>query len=90
MEGKTIIAAVSSKGQITIPLMVRKNLHISGKGDIVGFQLVKEGALLKHLELTEPEEEFTKEEWRKLERLANQKGKVYTNPKEFLKEIRKL
>ena len=90
MEGKTITATVSSKGQITIPQEIREILGISEKGDIVGFQIEKNSILVKKLELIEPEEKFSKEEWKKLAHLARQKGKVYNSGKKFLKALGKL
>ncbi|MEW6684884.1 MAG: AbrB/MazE/SpoVT family DNA-binding domain-containing protein [Candidatus Edwardsbacteria bacterium] len=90
MSSEIMITKVSSKGQITIPLKIRETLHIKDRGDIVGFQVTKQGVLLKHLELTVPEEDFTQEEWAKLERLAKRKGKPHTSAKKFLKELERL
>ena len=80
------IAQVSSKGQVTIPLKVRKALRIKGKGDIVGFEEIPQGILIKYLELKE-DDLFSEDEWRGLESLANKKGKRYSNADGFLKSL---
>lgn len=85
-----IMTTVTSKGQITIPSKVREMLHITSKGDIVGFMPTKEGILMKHLEATEIKDEFSESEWSKLEKLVSRKGKTYKSAKNFLKAIKKL
>lgn len=90
MSKTMVIARVSTKGQVTIPQSVRELLHISKKGDLVGFKPTPEGVLMKHLALTAADEELTNAEWKKLERLAGQKGKVYTKAVDFLKDLGKL
>ncbi|MDI6791388.1 MAG: AbrB/MazE/SpoVT family DNA-binding domain-containing protein [bacterium] len=90
MSQRIPMAAVSSKGQITIPREIRKRLHIKGKGDLVGFESAAEGVMMKRLVVTPEEEDFTAEEWEKLEKLANQKGKSYTNAGDFLVSLEEL
>lgn len=90
MNSKMPMATVSSKGQITIPKEIRAQLHITGKGDLVGFEPTEEGVLLKRLVVTSEEEDFTAEEWDKLEKLANQKGKRYSNAEDFLASLKEL
>jgi len=87
---KMIVGTVTSKGQITIPSKIREMLHIASKGDMVGFIPMKEGVMIKHLELAGAKEEFSEEEWDKLEKLANRKGRTYRNAKSFLKAVEKL
>ena len=84
----TVVTTVSSKGQVTIPAQIRKILRINHPGDLIGFTPIKEGVLIKHLELKE--EEFTEDEWDKLEKLADKKGKTYKNAKAFLNALKKL
>lgn len=79
------IAQVSSKGQVTIPLKVRKALRIKGKGE-VRFEEIPQGILIKYLELKE-DDLFSEDEWRGLESLANKKGKRYSNADGFLKSL---
>ena len=83
-----VIAPISSKGQVTIPAQIRKILHLTRPGDLLGFIPVKEGVLMKHLEIRE--EDFSEEEWDKLEKLANRKGKSYKDAKTFLSALKKL
>ncbi|MBU1261992.1 AbrB/MazE/SpoVT family DNA-binding domain-containing protein [bacterium] len=79
------IAHVSSKGQVTIPIKVRKVLRIKGKGE-VRFEEIPQGILIKYLELKE-DDLFSEDEWRGLESLANKKGKRYSNADGFLKSL---
>ncbi len=90
MRNKMLISRVSSRGQVTIPAEVRKVLHIGEKGDMIGFDIREDGVLMKRLIVTEPEEDFSEEEWEKLEKLANKKGKLYTNAKDFLASLEEL
>lgn len=85
-----VIATISSKGQITIPKEIREKLGIQNKGDVVGFEITNRGVLIRHLEIKESSDNFTSEEWKKLEKLANTKGKTYSNAKAFLKAINNL
>jgi AbrB family looped-hinge helix DNA binding protein len=88
MNTETIITTISSKGQVTIPVKIRKLLHITSAGDLVGFVPSKNGVFIKHLEIKE--EDFTQEEWDKLEKLANKRGKTYKDARAFLKELKNL
>ena len=83
-----ILATISSKGQVTIPAPIRKMLRLTHPGDLLGFVPVKEGVLIKHMEIKE--EDFSEEEWDKLEKLASRKGKSYKNAKAFLRALKKL
>ena len=83
-------AALSSKGQVTIPVKVREALHIRQKGDMIGFEFVKGGVLMKPLVIATQEEDFSENEWDKLEELANQNGKLYANAKDFLASLEEL
>ena len=87
---KLIMGTVTSKGQITIPSIIRKMMHITSKDNIVGFIPMKDGVLMKHLEVTEVKDEFSEDEWEKLEKLAGRKVKTYQSAKSFLKAIKKL
>jgi len=88
MNAETIVTTISSKGQVTIPVKIRKILHITSAGDLVGFVPSKNGVLLRHLEIRE--EDFTREEWDKLEKLAQKRGKVYKDAKAFLRTLKSL
>lgn len=84
------IAPLSSKGQVTVPKKVRELLHLDHKGDLIGFEPRKGGVLMRKYVVHQSEEEFSEEEWAKLKKMADQKGKVYADAKEFLKDLRKL
>jgi len=40
--------------------------------------------------LAELDKDFTQEEWEKIEKLANKKGKLYNTSQEFLKALNKI
>jgi AbrB family looped-hinge helix DNA binding protein len=85
---ETIITTLSTKGQVTIPAQIRKILHVSNAGDLISFTPMENGVLIKHVEIKE--ENFTEDEYDKLEKIANKKGKAYKNAKFFLKALKKL
>lgn len=70
-------AKMTSKGQVTIPNRIRKLLRLQ-EGSSVAFGVNKDGVLLMPCEVktTSP---YTAKEWAKIEKLASEKGKVFTN-----------
>jgi AbrB family looped-hinge helix DNA binding protein len=84
---KTLVATVSSKGQVTLPKRVREllRLHV---GDYVRFDPKAGGVLVSRVAL-EPEG-FTEDEWRALGRLADQAGRRYKTARAFLKDLERL
>jgi len=80
-----IITVVSSRGQVTIPQEIRDHLHI-GKGSIISFAPTKKGVLIVPMKV-EPQDPYTDEEWKKIDKLSASKGKTFDNPeaaKEFI------
>ena len=68
---------MTSKGQVTIPNRVRKLLHLH-KGSSVAFGVSKEGIFLIPCEVT-TRSLYSPKEWQKIEKLASDKGKVFSN-----------
>ncbi len=71
----TETAKVTSKGQVTIPATIREILRLE-TGSTIIFKVTKNGVLLSPCELIE-RPAYTVQEWRKIERMVAEKGKVY-------------
>ena len=82
------IALVSSRGQVTIPQNVRDIMQIH-KGSVVGFEPIKRGMIMVTMKV-EPQTPYTEAEWRKIDKLAKSKGKVYHTLEEAKKHIANL
>lgn len=81
-------STVTEKGQVTIPNRIRKLLHIQS-GSAVGFVVTDIGVMIQPYELV-PKQPYTKEEWKKIKKLADEKGKIFTDVKEVKKYLTKL
>lgn len=81
-------AKVTSKGQVTIPIIIRQILHASA-GTSVAFGVGKEGVVLLPCKVT-AESPYTAGEWAKIEKLVLKKGKVYKSADKAKKHIEAL
>ena len=81
-------AKVTTKGQVTIPNRVRKILHLE-EGSSVAFGLTKEGVVLMPCKVT-AESPYTAKEWAKIDKLASEKGKTFTNIEDTKKYLKSL
>ena len=70
-------AKVTSKGQVTIPNRVRKLLHLQ-KGSSIAFVVTKDGIMLLPCEVT-ARSPYTPKEWQKIEKMASEKGEVFSD-----------
>lgn len=70
-------AKMTSKGQITIPNRIRKLLRLQ-EGASVAFGVNKDGVLLMPCEVKTCSP-YTSKEWAKIEKLASEKGKSFSN-----------
>jgi AbrB family looped-hinge helix DNA binding protein len=68
-------AKVTSKGQVTIPLTIRKILKLES-GSTVMFKVTVKGVILSPCEIIE-KPAYTTKEWKKIEQQVAEKGKVY-------------
>jgi len=79
---------ITSKGQVTIPNRIRKMLHLK-EGESVGFSITKEGVVLVACEVT-ARSPYTAKEWQKIEKLASEKGRIFSSAakaKDHLKSL---
>ena len=86
----TIIEAtkMTSKGQVTIPNRVRKILHLQ-KGSAVAFTVTKHGIVLMPCEVT-AHSPYSSKEWEKIEKLASEKGEIFSGEDSAKKHLRSL
>ncbi len=79
-------AKVTSKGQITIPSLIREILNLE-PGSTVMFKVTNKGIILSPCEIKE-KSPYTGEEWKKIEKLVAERGKIYKNSEEAKKHIK--
>ena len=79
------MAIISSRGQVTIPQDIRSLLHVR-RGSVIGFEPMREGVLMVPMKV-QPQDPYTKEEWRKIEKLSTSEGTVYRTVEEAKKHI---
>jgi AbrB family looped-hinge helix DNA binding protein len=81
-------AKVTSKGQVTIPLTIREILKLE-PGSTVMFKVTDKGVILTPCEIKE-KSVYTAKEWKKIEQLIAEKGKVYKTSAAAKKHIKSL
>ena len=81
-------AKVTSKGQVTIPLTIREILKLK-PGSTVMFKVTDKGVILSPCEIIE-KSVYTAKEWKKIEQLVAEKGKVYKTSAAAKKHIKSL
>ncbi len=79
------MAVISSRGQVTIPQDIRSLLHVK-RGSVIGFEPTRGGVLMVPLKV-QPQDPYTEEEWKKIEKLSKGKGIVYDTVEEAKKRI---
>jgi len=84
----TETAKVTSKGQVTIPSIIREILKLE-PGSTVMFKVTDRGVILSPCEIIE-KPVYTAKEWRKIEKLVAEKGKVYKTSGAAKKHIRSI
>jgi AbrB family looped-hinge helix DNA binding protein len=82
------IAKMTSKGQITVPSMIREILKLK-QGSTVMFKVTRNGVLIMPCEIKE-KNLYTSKEWRKIEKVVAEKGKIYTSAYQAKKHLKKL
>jgi len=83
------MSKITSKGQVTLPAQVRKMLRLD-KGQPVAFCLDRRGVFLSRCRMNIEKSAFSSAQWRKIERLAVEKGKVFSEAEEAKKHVRAL
>ena len=81
-------AKVTSKGQVTIPSTIRDILKLE-PGSTVMFKVTDKGVFLLPCEIIE-KPAYTTEEWRRIENLVAEKGKVYKTARSAKKHLKSL
>ena len=84
----TETAKVTSKGQVTIPSIIREILKLE-PGSKVMFKVTDRGVILSPCEIIE-KPVYTAKEWREIEKLVTEKGKVYKTSSAAKKHIRSI
>ena len=80
---------ITSKGQTTIPKPVRAILGLK-EGSEIAFKPEHGGFMMLRITTTIKEENpYTPKEWKKIEKLASQKGKTFKTEKALLKHLHK-
>jgi AbrB family looped-hinge helix DNA binding protein len=81
-------AKVTSKGQVTIPLTIREILKLE-PGSTVMFKVTDKGVILSPCEIIE-KSVYSAKEWKRIEQLVAEKGKVYKTSSAAKKHIKSL
>jgi AbrB family looped-hinge helix DNA binding protein len=81
-------ARVTSKGQVTIPLTIREILKLE-PGSTVMFKVTDKGVILSQCEIIE-KPAYTAKEWKMIEQLVAEKGKLYKTSAAAKKYIKSL
>ena len=84
----TETSKVTSKGQVTIPSTIREILKLE-PGSTVMFKVTDRGVILSPCEISE-KSLYTAKEWKKIERLVAEKGKVYKTSAAAKKHVESL
>ena len=79
-------AKLTSKGQVTIPNLVRKMLRLH-KDSLIAFRITQNGIVIVPAKMVEEKTPYTKGEWAKIEELASQKGKICKSAKSAKKYL---
>ena len=83
------MSKITSKGQVTLPVSVRRLLKLD-KGQSIAFCVDRKGVFLHRCKLSVEPGEFSQAEWQKIEKLAQVEGKVFTSAEEAKKHIKSL
>ena len=81
-------AKMTSKGQVTIPATIREILKLE-PGSTVMFKVTDKGVILSPCEIIE-KPAYTEKEWKKIEQMVTEKGKVYKTSAAAKKHIKSL
>jgi bifunctional DNA-binding transcriptional regulator/antitoxin component of YhaV-PrlF toxin-antitoxin module len=72
------MSKITSKGQITLPVAVRRMLKL-GQGQCIAFCLDKSGVIISRCKIDVEPAAFSKDEWARIDKFAAEKGKTFTN-----------
>ena len=83
------MSKITSKGQVTLPVNVRKLLKLD-KGQCIAFCIDRKGVFLHRCKLSVEQGGFTQAEWQKVGQLADKKGKIFVSSEEAKNHIKSL
>ena len=83
------MAKITSKGQVTLPLNVRRLLKLN-KGQNVAFCIDKAGVILAKLRVSIDRSTYNSTEWHKIEQLAAAIGKTFDNSSDAKRHLQEL
>jgi len=87
--GSYYMSHITSKGQTTIPRVVRAMLGLK-EGSEIAFKPASGGFMMMRVTTTIKEENaYTPKEWKKIEKLASAKGKTFHNADAAIKHLHK-
>lgn len=72
------MSKITSKGQVTLPAAVRRMLKLN-RGQSIAFCLDKSGVIISRCKINVEPAAFSKDEWAKIDKLADARGKVFVN-----------
>ena len=81
----TETAKVTSKGQVTIPSTIRDILRLE-PGSTVMFKVTENGVLLSPCEIIE-RPSYSPKEWKLIEKMVAEKGKIYKTDRSAKKHL---
>lgn len=88
-KGRYYLSHITSKGQATIPRVVRAMLSLK-EGSEIAFKPAAGGFMIMRVTTTVKEENpYTPQEWKRIEKLASAKGKTFHNADAVIKHLRK-
>lgn len=85
-----LLASLGAKGQVTLPMQIRRLLRIGKAKDLVGFKVTPSGVVLIPVEVREKPLRFTGGEWKKIDRLRRRKGRVFRSAQELKSYLKSL
>lgn len=87
-----MVAPVTRKGQVTLPRVVRSVLRLNAGPDMVAFRIERNGKVeIVPVEIKQKARSpYSPEEWAKIEKLSNQKGKAFRSAEGARKYLKKL
>lgn len=89
-KGRYYMSRITSKGQTTIPRIVRTMLGLK-EGSEIAFKPTSGGFMMMRVTTTIKENNpYTPQEWKKIEKLASAKGKTFHSAEAAIKHLHKV
>ncbi|MFH1189142.1 MAG: type II toxin-antitoxin system PrlF family antitoxin [Candidatus Omnitrophota bacterium] len=89
-KGRYYMSHITSKGQTTIPRVVRAMLGLK-EGSEIAFKPASGGFMMVRVATTVKEDNpYTPQEWKKIEKLVSAKGKTFHNADAAIKHLHKV